>query len=208
MSLAATAARGRPRSAAADQAIVDATLALLADSGLDGLTMEGIAARAGVGKATLYRRYGTRDEVLQAALGHLNDDLPDALGLLEAHGLRTALVTMLDAIRARTPQTVQGRILLRVMAEQSTRPALHALVIDRVIEPRTRRMRAMLAAAVERGELRADVDIEAIVPLLVGPALYLGMRGGAVSMAAVVDAVLDGLSARRTPARPAPASRS
>lgn len=200
MSITASAARGRPRSVAADEAIVEATLGLLADAGLDGLTMAGIAARAGVGKATLYRRYGTRDEVLRAALGHLNDDLPNPLALLQAHGLRRALVIVLDAVRARTPETVQGRILLRVMAEQSTHPALHALVIERVIEPRSRRLRAMLVAAVEGGELRGDVDIDAIVPLLVGPALYLGMRGGSVSIAAVVDAALDGLSPERAPA--------
>ena len=67
---------GRPRSAEADQAILHAALELLAESGYAALTMERVRERAGVGKATLYRRYGSKEELARAAIVHLNSDIP------------------------------------------------------------------------------------------------------------------------------------
>lgn len=191
---------GRPRDPAVDAAIARAALGLLAEGGFDGITMEAIAARAGIGKATLYRRFASREEVIRDALGTLNDDLPDALALLEAQGLRAALASVIDGIRSRSPRTEHGRIVLRVMVDQVAHPELHALVLERVIEPRSRRLRALIELAIERGELRDDVDPSGIVALLVGPGLYLGMRGideAAATSAAVVDALLEGLSPAR-----------
>lgn len=185
---------GRPRDPSVDAAITDATLGLLAEGGFDGITMEAIAARAGIAKATLYRRFASRDDVIRHALGTLDDDVPDGLAILEEHGTRPALVAAVEAMRSRTPRTVNGRIVLRVLAEQATQPQLHALVVERVIEPRARRLRALIERAVERGDLRADLDTATVVALLVGPALYLGMRGGSASSEAVVDAVLAGLA--------------
>ena len=78
-------APGRPRSVEADEAILRAALELLVSDGYRGLTMEAVRERSGVGKATLYRRYGSKDELVRAAIVHLNYDLPlpDDTGSLE-----------------------------------------------------------------------------------------------------------------------------
>ena len=188
---------GRPRDPAVDAAITRVTLELLAEGGFDGITMESIAARAGIGKASLYRRFTSREEAIREALGTLNDDLPDGMAILEEQGLRAALVATVDGIRSRSPRTEQGRVVLRVMVDQVAHPELHALVLERVIEPRARRLRAVVDRAVERGELRGDVDPSGIVALLVGPGIYLGMHGAEVPSEVIVAALLDGLSPAR-----------
>ena len=67
MNAGAQTRRGRPRSEQADRAILDAALELFADAGFDGLTVEGVAARAGVGKATIYRRYPCKVDLVMAS---------------------------------------------------------------------------------------------------------------------------------------------
>ena len=67
---------GRPRSVEADEAILQAALELMAESGSRALTMEAVRERSGVGKATLYRRYGSKEELVRAAIVHLNSDIP------------------------------------------------------------------------------------------------------------------------------------
>ena len=75
-----TRAPGRPRSVEADEAILRATLDLLTDGGYAALTMERVRERSGVGKATLYRRYGSKEELVSAAIKHLNVDFPEPAG--------------------------------------------------------------------------------------------------------------------------------
>ena len=75
-SLPEVRAPGRPRSVEADQAILQAALELLAENGYAALTMERVRERSGVGKATLYRRYGSKEELVRAAIVHLNSDIP------------------------------------------------------------------------------------------------------------------------------------
>jgi AcrR family transcriptional regulator len=92
--------RGRPRSVEADRAIAEAALDVLADQGIAGFSVEAVAQRAGVGKATVYRRYAGRDEVLAAALDYLRDDLQSA----RAEGsARERLEMVLDSIRIPMP---------------------------------------------------------------------------------------------------------
>ena len=86
---------GRPRSEVADRAIVEATLELMADVGMSALTIEQVAAAAGVGKATIYRRWANKDALLVDALATLNDDLPDVNDV----PLRDALVEVVDFVR-------------------------------------------------------------------------------------------------------------
>ena len=85
-------ASGRPRSAEADEAILQAALELMAESGYRALTMEQVRERSGVGKATIYRRYGSKEELVAAAIVHLNSDipLPDDTGSLQGDFAATA----------------------------------------------------------------------------------------------------------------------
>src|ERR1051326_7360110 len=77
---------GRPRSERADRAIIDAALSVFAESGPEGLCIETVAARAGVGKATIYRRWPGKEELLLDAIAALQAPLPEPAGRLGARG--------------------------------------------------------------------------------------------------------------------------
>src|SRR5262244_3220874 len=101
---------GRPRSEQADQAIIDAALSLFAESGPEGLCIERVAARAGVGKATIYRRWPGKEDLLLDALAALRAPLPNPKG----ESVRDDLAALLDAMRAEAidPRQVRQFALL------------------------------------------------------------------------------------------------
>ena len=155
---------GRPRSEACGRAIEEAALDLLVEEGFAGMTMEGVAARAGVGKATLYRRWDTKaDLVIDAVIRRCAEHVvsPDT-GTL--HGDLTELFrAMLGKFRQ------DGRVLQAFVAEQSRHPELAAAVRSSFIDQRRAATREVLARAVARHELPADADLELLGD--VGPAL-------------------------------------
>jgi AcrR family transcriptional regulator len=188
---------GRPRSPQAEAAIVDATLDLIADEGFGTLSVERIAARAGVGKATIYRRWAGRDELVVDALSRL----PEQSEPVRGDDVREDLVRILEALRRRHAGSRAGRILPRLVAEAVDHPELMRLYRERVMLPRRARMAAVLRRGVDAGELPAGLDVEYAVDLLVGPLFYrLLMRptDGPVPAdlpARLVDDVLAGLRA-------------
>jgi AcrR family transcriptional regulator len=166
---ATTRPPGRPRSAEADEAILRAALELLAQDGYRALTMEAVRERAGVGKATLYRRYGSKDELVRAAITHLNYDLPlpDDTGSLEGDFAATAASALAGA------EAVGGlSIMPRLLAEVVDDPDLHRIFSARLVEPRRKIMRELVRRAQVRGEVRADLDLDLAVDLMVGPMIY------------------------------------
>jgi AcrR family transcriptional regulator len=165
---------GRPRSPEADDAIIQATLELLAEVGYQSLTMEQVRDRAGVGKATIYRRYENKQALVRAAVSALTYELPepDDEGDLRsdwARGVGRAYESALE--------TGAANVVPRILAEMSLEPELQQLYVENVIEPRRRYMRRFLERAIERGEMRADVDIELVMDMLVGSLVYRGMIG-------------------------------
>ncbi len=195
----APARKGRPRDERIDEEITSAALTVLAEGGFDGFSVEAVALRAGVAKTTVYRRFPTRDELLVGALERLNDDLPPP----PAPGpVRDRLVDVLSGVRQRTPGSVGGRILMHAAAEAVRRPGLAELVESRVLAPRRARLQSVIADGIASGELRADIDPAAVIPVLVGPMLYLGMWSSTaaacdVSVEVVVDTVIVGLGSGR-----------
>jgi AcrR family transcriptional regulator len=191
--------RGRPRSPETDSAIVDATLELIADEGLTGLSVESVAARAGVGKATIYRRWPSKEALVCDALAQLAaDDVP----LPDSVGVRERLLAVLEHIRCKSPETQVGRIMPRMLSHATSQPDLFRLYYDQVLRPRRARVEAIIADAQAAGELRADLDPELAVTLVIAPMLYLNLmqaaRGkpGPGTSEAIVDAVLAGLAPR------------
>ena len=188
--------KGRPRDERIDVEITAAALDLLATEGFDRFTVEAVATRAGVAKTTVYRRFPTRNDLIVGALLRLNDEIPPPP---VAGPVRGRLILVLQGIRRRTTESVRGRILMQVISEGQRDPALAALVHERVLAPRRQVLRAIIADGIASGELRPDVEIDTVVPALVGPMLYLGMWGSAevtlgVTVESVVDLVLDGLA--------------
>lgn len=191
--------RGRPRSAEADTAIIDATLELIVEEGIGGLSMESIAARAGVGKATIYRRWSGKEEVVEDALASLNDALPE---IPDAGNVRDRLVSMVEAIRSKSLETCSGRLLPRMLSYATQHPDLFRMYYQSVILPRRDRYRVVLADGIAAGELREDLDVDLVATLIAAPMLYLHLMQ--VGMGApvpgtserLVDAVLEGIRKR------------
>jgi len=156
---------GRRRDPACDDAIHAATLAEFVEHGYEGLSIERVAARAGVGKATIYRRYPNKAELVVEAVrvgACIDDHLPDT------GDLRADLISILAGMveRLRGPD---GKILVAFAAERPRHPELSAAFERSVIGNKRRHVRGLLHAAVDRGELPADADIELIAES--GPAL-------------------------------------
>ena len=161
---APTRPRGRPRRAATRRAIVDATLALLAERGFQAATIDAIAARAGVGRNTIYRRWTTKEELFADALHELTADLD----VHEGDDLYSLLLDWIRDFARIFADPLFGRILPGVLGELQRNPDFARVYADRVVRPRREALIEVLTAAIERGELRRGVDVDQISDLLAG----------------------------------------
>ncbi|MBO0773104.1 MAG: TetR/AcrR family transcriptional regulator [Actinobacteria bacterium] len=193
---AGPARRGRPRSEQADRAILSAAADLLAERGLAGMPIEEVAARAGVGKATIYRRWPSRGALaLDAFLAEFagQQRLPDT-GTL--HG--DLLAALRSWVRAVT-RTRAGRMLAGLIAAAQHDPALAAAWRDRVIGPLRARHAIMLRRAIARGEIPASTDIDVALDLMYGAAYHRLLHGHrpltSTFTRRVVDVIVAGLTA-------------
>jgi len=159
--------RGRPRREGARDEIVEATLALLAERGFQATTMDAIAARAGVGKTTIYRRWGSKEELIADALGELRTEPATT----EATDLRTVLLAYLHDQERELADPLVGRLLPTILGELQTNPGFAAAWEDRVVRPRRQAIVDVLSGAIERGDLRPGADPEVIADLLLGAPL-------------------------------------
>ena len=185
------ASAGRPRSDEAHKAILDATLELLADVGFSALKVEGVASRAGVGKATIYRRWRSKLPLVVEAFSLL-----PSLEEVDSGDLVTDLKQMLRAYLELFNTTPLGTVLPSLAGERRHNQALSKL-LDPVLRERRQPLRRALERAVTRGELPADLDLELAVDLIVGPiAVRLFFGGGRISprlIDPIVDLALSGL---------------
>jgi AcrR family transcriptional regulator len=168
------ARRGRPRSQEADRAILAAAAVLLAEGGFAALSIEEVAARSGVAKTTIYRRWTSRGTLaLDAFLADFqNQQLPPDTGTL-----RGDLLAALRAwIRAVT-RTSAGPILAGLIAESQRDPELGIAWRERVVERLRAQHKMMLNRAVERGEIPPDTDHEVVLDLLFGAAYHRLLHG-------------------------------
>jgi AcrR family transcriptional regulator len=146
---------GRRRSAASHQAILQATLELFAEVGLAGLSIEGIAERASVGKTTIYRRWSAKEDILSDALYLLRGGSP----LPDTGNIREDLLYL-----ARGSQELYGRepfvakLFTKMMAELKTNPRASQAFVQKVIAPRIVEFRPIVERAQARGEVRADLE--------------------------------------------------
>jgi AcrR family transcriptional regulator len=185
---------GRPRSAEADQAILDAAVELFAEVGLDGLTVEGVAARAGVGKATIYRRYPCKIDLVIAASrsfafdGALHPDLGST---------RADLRALVDWLISMLTSTALGRAMPRMVADRA-RVAELADAHREIVREKRACHREVVLRGIARGDLRADADPEAVIDAYVGPIFYRFLISDAplddAFAGALVDTVLRAFS--------------
>lgn len=164
---------GRPRDAAIDRAILDATLELLAEKGYQDLSIASVAQRAGVGKPAVYRRHHSKERLVVATLERLADGPAPVI----PEDTRTAL-TLLLAETARVVGTPGGLTIMGSLLAQGARdPALLDAFREAVFEPRHAVVDGVLQRGMERGELAADADLEVVDALLFGAILARALLG-------------------------------
>jgi AcrR family transcriptional regulator len=187
---------GRPRSERAEQAILDATLEAIAERGVDGVGCEDVAARAGVGKATLYRRWPGKEDLLIAAFASLKSPLPEPRG----ESAREDLIAMLDVMADDADDPRYARQFALLHGEGERYPRLVKRYKEQVVEPRRELIRSVLRRGVATGELRADTDIEIAMLTLTGAVMARGKHDRTPAepgfATRVVDELLRGIGAR------------
>jgi AcrR family transcriptional regulator len=157
---------GRPRDARRDQAILAATLDLLNEQGYGRLTIEGVAAKAGVGRPTIYRRWPSKPALVVAALVQVPGL---AVPVVNTGSLRRDLIAVQRHQIALMSSPDSRRITAGLVADLATDPELAETYVDQYVAPRRAAVWKVLQRGIDRGELRADVDLEFIYDLLIGP---------------------------------------
>ncbi|MCD0451035.1 TetR/AcrR family transcriptional regulator [Actinocorallia sp. API 0066] len=189
---------GRPRSARAEQAILEATLDLLAEeAGVAGVSIEAVAARAGVGKTTIYRRWPNKEALIIDAMATLKTPLPP----LSGGPVRDDLVAIARTFRTEGSER-DSRCAWSVIGGAGRYPQLYADYQEKVIAPRHATVMELLQRGIRNGELRADLDPDIAILAFVG-ALTLPSRShgrvpelGPDYPEQVVDALLLGFAPR------------
>ncbi|WP_328944982.1 TetR/AcrR family transcriptional regulator [Streptomyces sp. NBC_00250] len=195
---APAARRGRPRSEGVERAVFDAVVVLL-DEGvpLAELSIERIARTAGVGKATIYRRWAGKEELFVELLRSVEPPDP----VLSGTSVRDDLVVLLESLRERGLAKRTSNLLHNVFAQMQLYPKLWDAYHLSVIEPRRRMSLDTVRRGMERGEIRTDLDVEFVTDLLTGPLLLRTVLRPGASLEPglaeqVVDTVMEGLRPR------------
>lgn len=191
--------RGRPRDPSRDEAIIDASIDVLVRDGYDRLSMEAVAAAAGVGKATVYRRWSSKAELVIDALATLKPSIDN----IDSGSLDGDINLMILASCSPQSHLVQ-QVMMSVCSALPREPELLEAFKTRFTEPRIARITEMLERARHRGELGTEVDVAmaaSLVPsLMLQRALMTGQPAGRVYAEKVVSSVL--LPVLGHPARP------
>jgi AcrR family transcriptional regulator len=164
---------GRPRNPATHAAILTAAEQLLGEAGYAGMTVEAIAERAGTSKATIYRWWDSKEELLLEAL----DPAQHALPFTPTGVARDDLVGILEALVRTLPPRACSPIA-RLVGAMADSAHLAATLRTKVIGPRRAAVADLLRAAVATGDLPGDLDLDLAVDQLVGPLLYRHLVSG------------------------------
>jgi AcrR family transcriptional regulator len=188
---------GRRPSASTEQVILEATRELLAEGGVQRLTVEGVAARAGVAKTTIYRRYRSKDEL---ALAVLLDMVERIVSVSDLGDTRAELVAFVNGAVKILGSTLMGRVMQGLVSELATDQNLAAAFRERVVARRVTEVHRLIERGIERGDLRPDTDVELAHELLFGPVYYRLFLSGAPLdrrlAERIVDAVLPAFAKR------------
>jgi AcrR family transcriptional regulator len=191
------------RAERSNKAILDATRELLAaDGDVGSLTVEAVAARSGVAKTTIYRRWRDKWELALDAV--MIDMLPSFADPVDIGDTRKELITFVDSVVKIWASAPYGPAMQALVSQISTQPELARVYRERVVEPRRDQLAPVIERGIQRGDLRPDTDVRFVHEYLVGPILYrLLLSGGPLDRklgTRLVDGILDGFKpAVKTP---------
>ena len=194
-----TAARPDPRVERSRQAILEATLQLLArDGDVGSLTVEAVAARSGVAKTTIYRRWRDKWELALDAV--MIDMLPRLDEPVDVGDTRKELLTVINSVVKTLATPPYGQAMQALVSQIATDPDLARVYREQVVEPRHAELTPVIKRGIARGDLRPDTDVRLIHELLVGPIFYRLLFSGAPLDRnlgrRIVDAILAGFAPR------------
>jgi AcrR family transcriptional regulator len=188
------ARRGRPRSEKASQAILEAAAELLLARGLAAVSMDAVAERAGVSKATIYRWWPTKETLALDALYHEWEGVPADT---DTGSLRGDLLALLRPWVRLAGSRPYGRVIAALITEALTDEKFAAEYRARFVEPRRDQARAIFRRAIGRGEIPAGTKVEVALDLLYGPVYHRLLHGHAPLsdrfVRDLIDTVLDGI---------------
>ncbi|RWZ49868.1 TetR/AcrR family transcriptional regulator [Labedella phragmitis] len=159
---------GRKRDHTRDPEILEATLDVLAETGYDGMTIDMVAARAKAGKATLYRRWSSKPELVLDAVACMKSSEIDLEALPDTGTLRGDLIALIKPPNIRDAER-KLRVMAGIVSMIARSPELAAAAQEALVEPRAAANRIVFRRAVDRGEIPDSVDIEQLCTI--GPAL-------------------------------------
>jgi AcrR family transcriptional regulator len=188
---------GRPREVRADRAIVAAALELMAERGVHQVRMNDVAARAGVGKATIYRRYRSKDELVTNALATLVGEIE----IPDTGSTRSDLLSLMRQAVALYSSSLAAKLMPTVVDEMRRNPELASAVREEFLAGRRAALRAVLERGVRRRDLRRGLDLELALDVLGGAVFYrLLITGGPIDeplAQGVVELILRGFAPSR-----------
>jgi AcrR family transcriptional regulator len=186
---------GRPRDSRTDRAILEATLELIAELGIHEFRTEDVAARAGVGKGAIYRRYRSKDELVAAAVAAL---VSEEIALPDTGSTRTDLLALMGEAVELYRGSLAGRLMPNLVGAMAQKPELARTVREEFLAGRRVALSEVLRRGIERGELREDLDVELALDVLGGPLFYrLLVTGGPIDeqlAEGVADLILRGFA--------------
>jgi AcrR family transcriptional regulator len=186
---------GRPRSDQVHRKILDAARELLTKDGFADLRLEHVAARAGVGKATIYRRWDSKEALAAELLAELAG--PHIAVADSGDTRRELLAAVVNPMRAVT-ETAFGPVIRALLSQIAINPTIGDPFRASVVQARRDEVARVVRRGIARGDLRADADVDVATELLVGPVYFRLMFGGNLTLAfanRVVDSVLRGYGA-------------
>jgi AcrR family transcriptional regulator len=163
--------RGRPNDAAIDQALLKAAYDEFMESGYHGMTMESVAARAGVSKVSLYRRWDNKAAIMGELFRGMGNEPVEA----EADSLEGFIRALIRASMAGPGARDRGKLVLRTIGEIAADPELLALYREHILMPRLDQLRGVIDAARARGELRGGVSTDVACAAIAGPLLLCSL---------------------------------
>jgi AcrR family transcriptional regulator len=192
---AASVRSGRPRSERAHQAILTAARELLIDEGFASFRLEHVAARAGVGKATIYRRWPSKEVLAQDLLTQLAGP---HIEVADSGNTRDDLLAAVTNPMRAVTDTDFGPVIKAMLSQIASNPRIGDPFRATVVEARRMEITKVIQRGIARGDLRPDVDAAVATELLVGPVYFRLMFGGVLDLdfaQQVVDSVMRGFGA-------------
>lgn len=192
----AARAPGRPRDPGVAETIFEAVTGLLSEgASIEALSVEAIAARAGVGKATIYRRWPGKDELILDAIAAMKSKIPAPKG----ESVREDLLAIMRSSAVSRDVDRDARVIPCVALEMRRNPKF-AKLHEQVIEQRREVSREVVRRGIATGEIRADADVEVVITMLSSPMLMNKLFGPNTRIDAqklpeqVLDIVLHGVA--------------